>query len=179
MTEHPAPALAAPYTLAGLPLRNRLVVTAHATAAVTDGAPTEADAAYWHRLARGGAGMVITGGTVVAPESTLPQRYLAEAWRPEIKDAVRRRADPWRGGRRDQLGQRVLGPAEVVEQHLDRGVLPLQGLEQVVHATEQTRRLGHLCHGLVAEAPGFHQRPLGMPRMRSAITLRWISFVPA
>jgi 2,4-dienoyl-CoA reductase (NADPH2) len=85
--------MAAPLALGGLTLRNRLVATAHATAAVTDGAPTETDAAYWRRLARGGAGMVITGGTAVAPESTLPQRYLTEAWRSEIKDAVRRRAE--------------------------------------------------------------------------------------
>ncbi|WP_086560546.1 FAD-dependent oxidoreductase [Streptomyces africanus] len=91
-TPHPPLALAAPFTLGGLTLRNRLVATAHATAAVSDGAPTGADAAYWRRLAQGGAGMVITGGTAVAPESTLPQRYLTEAWRPEIKDAVRRRA---------------------------------------------------------------------------------------
>ncbi|MGX1673619.1 FAD-dependent oxidoreductase [Streptomyces sp. NPDC055400] len=87
------PALAAPFTLGGHTLRNRLVATAHATAAVAHGAPTEADHAYWRRLAQGGAGMVITGGTAVAPESTLPQRYLTEAWRPEIKDAVRRRAE--------------------------------------------------------------------------------------
>ncbi|WP_210570080.1 FAD-dependent oxidoreductase [Streptomyces sp. GESEQ-4] len=93
MTSRTAPALAAPFTLGGLTLRNRLVATAHATAAVTEGAPTETDAAYWRRLAQGGAGMVITGGTAVAPESTLPQRYLTEAWRPEIKDAVRRRAE--------------------------------------------------------------------------------------
>ncbi|MFG2472847.1 FAD-dependent oxidoreductase [Streptomyces canus] len=85
--------LATPFTLGDLTLRNRLVATAHATAAVADGAPTDTDAAYWRRLARGGAGMVITGGTAVAPESTLPQRYLTEAWRPEIKDAVRRRAE--------------------------------------------------------------------------------------
>ncbi|WP_328500082.1 FAD-dependent oxidoreductase [Streptomyces sp. NBC_00457] len=93
MTSRTAPALAAPFTLGGLTLRNRLVATAHATAAVADGAPTETDAAYWRRLAQGGAGMVITGGTAVASESTLPQRYLTEAWRPEIKDAVRRRAE--------------------------------------------------------------------------------------
>ncbi|MFD6280426.1 FAD-dependent oxidoreductase [Streptomyces sp. NPDC060209] len=85
--------LATPFTLGGLTLRNRLVATAHATAAVAEGAPTEADASYWRRLAQGGAAMVITGGTAVAPESTLPQRYLTEAWRPEIKDAVRRRAE--------------------------------------------------------------------------------------
>lgn len=95
MTPTPRPplSLAAPFTLGRLTLRNRLVATAHATAAVSDGAPTEADAAYWRRLAQGGAGMVITGGTAVAPESTLPQRYLTEAWRPAIKDAVRRRAE--------------------------------------------------------------------------------------
>ncbi len=93
MTPTPRPplALAAPFTLGGLTLRNRLVATAHATAAVTDGAPTETDAACWRRLAQGGAAMVITGGTAVAPESTLPQRCLTEAWRPEIQDAVRRR----------------------------------------------------------------------------------------
>ncbi|WP_326672307.1 FAD-dependent oxidoreductase [Streptomyces canus] len=85
--------LATPFPLGDLTLRNRLVATAHATAAVADGAPTDTDAAYWRRLAKGGAGMVITGGTAVAPESTLPQRYLTEAWRPEIKDAVRRRAE--------------------------------------------------------------------------------------
>lgn len=84
--------LATPFTLGDLTLRNRLVATAHAIAAVAEGAPTDTDHAYWRRLARGGAGMVITGGTAVAPESTLPQRYLTEAWRPEIKDAVRRRA---------------------------------------------------------------------------------------
>ncbi|WP_405748223.1 FAD-dependent oxidoreductase [Streptomyces canus] len=85
--------LATPFTLGDLTLRNRLVATAHATAAVADGAPTDSDAAYWRRLARGGAGMVITGGTAVAPESTLPQRCLTEAWRPEIKDALRCRAE--------------------------------------------------------------------------------------
>ncbi|WP_165396512.1 hypothetical protein [Streptomyces sp. F001] len=52
MTHHPD--LAAPFTLGGLTLRNRLVATAHAMAAVADGAPTESDAAYWHRLARAG-----------------------------------------------------------------------------------------------------------------------------
>ncbi|MFF0086692.1 FAD-dependent oxidoreductase [Streptomyces canus] len=93
MTPSTALTLATPFTLGDLTLRNRLVATAHAIAAVADGAPTDTDAAYWRRLARGGAGMVITGGTAVAPESTLPQRYLTEAWRPEIKDAVRRRAE--------------------------------------------------------------------------------------
>ncbi|MGW6156172.1 oxidoreductase [Streptomyces sp. NPDC055144] len=95
MTEQDAPtlSLAQPFTLGGHTLRNRLVATAHATAAVADGAPTDADTAYWRRLAQGGAGLVITGGTAVSPESTLPQRYLTEAWRPETKDAVRRRAE--------------------------------------------------------------------------------------
>ncbi|MFE6157299.1 FAD-dependent oxidoreductase [Streptomyces sp. NPDC056486] len=93
MTPRTSATLATPFTLGGLTLRNRLVATAHATAAVADGAPTEADASYWRRLAQGGAAMVISGGTAVAPESTLPQRYLTEAWRPEIKDAVRRRAE--------------------------------------------------------------------------------------
>ncbi|MGW3689508.1 oxidoreductase [Streptomyces sp. NPDC005125] len=107
MTPRTDLALAAPFTLGGLTLRNRLVATAHATAAVTDGAPTETDAAYWRRLAQGGAGMVITGGTAVASESTLPQRYLTEAWRPEIKDAVRRRAEAITGGGAVAIAQLV------------------------------------------------------------------------
>ncbi|MFJ9179265.1 FAD-dependent oxidoreductase [Streptomyces sp. NPDC102360] len=107
MSKHDAPALAAPFTLGGHTLRNRLVATAHATAAVADGAPTDADAAYWRRLAQGGAGMVITGGTAVARESTLPQRYLTEAWRPEIKDAVRRRAEALTDGGAVALAQLV------------------------------------------------------------------------
>ncbi|CAM02038.1 2,4-dienoyl-CoA reductase (NADPH2) [Saccharopolyspora erythraea NRRL 2338] len=85
-------AAASPFEIANLRLANRLVAAAHATAAVVDGAPTTADAAYWRRLARGGVSMVITGGTVVARESTIRQRYLTEAWRPEIRDALRRRA---------------------------------------------------------------------------------------
>ncbi|MFG1956290.1 FAD-dependent oxidoreductase [Nonomuraea sp. NPDC049028] len=81
-----------PLDLAGLRLRNRLVAVAHGLADVRDGAPTETDAAYWRRLASGGAAMVITGGTVVARESTLRQRYLTEAYRPPIREALRRRA---------------------------------------------------------------------------------------
>ncbi|MFF2846116.1 FAD-dependent oxidoreductase [Streptomyces sp. NPDC058001] len=112
MTHSPVPhrtdlALAAPFTLGGLTLRNRLVVTAHATAAVTDGAPTGTDAAYWRRLAQGGAGMVVTGGTAVAPESTLPHRFLTEAWRPEIEDAVRRRAEAITGAGAVAIAQLV------------------------------------------------------------------------
>ncbi|QUH06028.1 FAD-dependent oxidoreductase [Saccharopolyspora erythraea] len=86
-------AAARPFEIADLRLRNRLVAVAHATAAVLDGAPMTADTEYWQRLGRGGASMVITGGTVVAPESTIRQRYLTEAWRPEIRDALRERAE--------------------------------------------------------------------------------------
>lgn len=107
MTERPGLAMTAPIVLGGLRLRNRLVATAHATAAVEEGAPTGTDAAYWRRLARGGVGMVITGGTVVAPESTLPRRYLTEAWRPEVDDAVRRRAEAITDGGAVALAQLV------------------------------------------------------------------------
>jgi 2,4-dienoyl-CoA reductase (NADPH2) len=94
VTNEGAPqAAATPFEIRGLRLENRLVAVAHATAAVVDGAPTADDATYWRRLARGGASMVITGGTVVAPESTIRQRYLTEAWRPEIRESLRQRAE--------------------------------------------------------------------------------------
>jgi 2,4-dienoyl-CoA reductase (NADPH2) len=106
--------MAEPFVLAGLPLRNRLVAVAHGLADVRDGAPTGSDAAYWRRLASGGAAMVITGGTVVAPESTLRQRYLTEAFRPEIRDALRRRA-------RAIIGEGVVAISQLV--HLGRETL--------------------------------------------------------
>jgi len=84
--------------IADLELRNRIVATAHATAAVRVGAPTEDDARYWARLSGGGAAMVITGGTVVAPESTLRGRNLTEMHRPDIVPDLSRRARAIKSG---------------------------------------------------------------------------------
>jgi 2,4-dienoyl-CoA reductase-like NADH-dependent reductase (Old Yellow Enzyme family) len=90
--------IAEPLRLGTLTLRNRLVATAHATAAVTDGVPTPADAAYWARLARGGASMIVTGGVSVARESTLRNRLLTEAFQQEAVPGMRARAEAIKSG---------------------------------------------------------------------------------
>jgi len=74
-------------------LRNRIVATAHGSGAIADGLPVAGDAEYWGRVAAGGAAMVITGGTVVSADSTVRRGNFTEAWRPEVKPGLRRRAD--------------------------------------------------------------------------------------
>lgn len=64
----------------GRPLRNRVVATAHGTAAVVAGLPMASDVEYWGRLARGGPGMVVAGGISVGRSSTFRGRFLGEAW---------------------------------------------------------------------------------------------------
>src|SRR4051794_41575672 len=73
-------------------LANRIVATAHGSGDVLGGLATAGDAAYWRRLAEGGAAMAITGGTVVAAESTVRRGNFAEAWRPESVPGLRARA---------------------------------------------------------------------------------------
>ncbi len=82
----------------GVTLRNRLVATAHGRAAVVGGVPTPADAEYWSRLAAGGVGMCIAGGTVIGPTSTYRTRVLTEAWREEVVTGLRPRAQAMKEG---------------------------------------------------------------------------------
>jgi 2,4-dienoyl-CoA reductase-like NADH-dependent reductase (Old Yellow Enzyme family) len=90
----PAARLADPLDLnADVRLRNRIVATAHGSGAIADGLPVAGDAEYWGRVAAGGAAMVITGGTVVSADSTIRRGNFTEAWRPEVKPGLRRRAD--------------------------------------------------------------------------------------
>lgn len=86
------PALGDPLEIGGVRLRNRLVTTAHGLAAVVDGMPDDYDARYWGRLARGGPGMVITGGTQVAKESVYRNRFLTEAYRRDVLPGLQARA---------------------------------------------------------------------------------------
>ena len=86
-------AAAEPLELRSVRLRNRLVATAHASGLVQDGLPVVGDAEYWGRLAKGGAAMLISGGTVTAPESSPRRGNILEAWRPEVVEPLRRRVD--------------------------------------------------------------------------------------
>ncbi len=75
-----------------LTLRNRLVATAHGSGAVADGVPQTGDAEYWGRVATGGVAMVIGGGAVVGPASTIRRGNFIALWRPEVVEPLRRRA---------------------------------------------------------------------------------------
>jgi len=107
--------IAEPLDLAGHRLRNRLVATAHGLAAVDDGMPNDADAAYWSRISRGGPAMIITGGVQVSAETTLRRRYLGEAWHPWSARGFRKRADAIAAGgalpvvQLGHLGRETLG----------------------------------------------------------------------
>ena len=79
--------------MAGRSLRNRVVATAHGTAAVVDGMPMPSDVEYWGRLARGGPAMVVAGGISVGRTSTLRGRFLGEAWHPHAAVAYRPKAE--------------------------------------------------------------------------------------
>ena len=70
---------AEPFDLGHLPLRNRLVGTAHGRGILEDGLPLPEDAEYWRRRAAGGVAMLTVGGTVVAPESTWRRRITTDA----------------------------------------------------------------------------------------------------
>lgn len=87
------PHLFSSFNLGSLSLKNRIVATAHATAKIADGLPTDEDLAYWEKLALGGAGLLITGGTVVHPSSTLRRRMLSEAYLEETIPKYRQRAE--------------------------------------------------------------------------------------
>jgi 2,4-dienoyl-CoA reductase (NADPH2) len=119
MTAVPGPEnlLARPIGIGRLTVKNRLVATAHGIGAVVDGIPADGDAEYWARLSAGGAGMLVAGGTQVAPESTLRLRNLTEAYRPEALGGLSRRAAAMRSGgaaaviQLGHLGQETLGAA--------------------------------------------------------------------
>jgi hypothetical protein len=51
--------------LGGVRLKNRIVSTAHATALVDRGVPTDDDLAYWEARAAGGAALLIIGGVQI------------------------------------------------------------------------------------------------------------------
>ena len=87
------PHLFSPYKLGSITLKNRIVATAHGTAKVMDGVVMDEDIAYWEKVARGGAGLIITGGTVVHPTSTLRRRMLNEAFLEESIPGLRKRAE--------------------------------------------------------------------------------------
>jgi 2,4-dienoyl-CoA reductase-like NADH-dependent reductase (Old Yellow Enzyme family) len=90
--------LSDPLSVGHLPLRNRLVATAHGTGLVRDGLGLPGDGDYWRRVAEGGIAMAIVGGTGVAPESTYRGGNVLEAWRDEAIPGLRDRAESIKAG---------------------------------------------------------------------------------
>jgi 2,4-dienoyl-CoA reductase-like NADH-dependent reductase (Old Yellow Enzyme family) len=91
------PKLFSPYTLAGVPLRNRIALAPLTRqVAQPDGTPTDEMAAYYARRARGGSGLIITEGTYgderlggrayLSQPGIVTARHVA-AWR-RVADAI-------------------------------------------------------------------------------------------
>ncbi|MEA2420758.1 MAG: hypothetical protein QOE60_2964 [Thermoleophilaceae bacterium] len=72
------PALASPFSIRGVELRNRLVFQPHFTAlSGIDGMPSEDLEAYHVERARGGAGLIVDGSMAVMEEGKMSRRFLA------------------------------------------------------------------------------------------------------
>lgn len=75
------PLLTSPYTLAGVPLRNRFVFQPHFTALGENGAPSPDHLAYYEERAAGGAGLIIFESQAVHPTGRV-SRHAVDAWDP-------------------------------------------------------------------------------------------------
>ncbi|OLO26612.1 hypothetical protein BTR23_22585 [Alkalihalophilus pseudofirmus] len=81
------------FKLGPITLKNRIVGLPHSTARVIDGVPTDEDFAYFEERARGGAGLLITGATIVHPSSALRRRMLIEAYNDLVIPKLKRRTE--------------------------------------------------------------------------------------
>src|SRR4051794_11229990 len=117
----------------GVRLKNRIVSTAHATALVDRGVPTEDDLAYWEARAAGGAGLLIIGGTLAHESGLLRDRRRTEAFNPAAFEAMARRAEAaHRHGaailcQLNHLGREGLGGASVHPPVAPSAVRPPRG----------------------------------------------------
>ncbi len=65
----PFPTLFSPFSIGGMTLRNRIVMTAMGSRLSQDGLVGEADVAWLEDRARGGVGLIVTGGQMPAPSA--------------------------------------------------------------------------------------------------------------
>ena len=82
-----------PFQLGKLGLKNRIVVLPYGTSMVHDGAITQDDIAHFDAIAGSGAGLIITGATVVDPGSAMKVRKLVEIYNEAAQDGLRQRAE--------------------------------------------------------------------------------------
>jgi 2,4-dienoyl-CoA reductase (NADPH2) len=87
------PGLFSPLAIGRLTLANRIVMLPHGTSMIADGALTDHDIAYYERRARSRPGMMITGASVVSPDSTRRGRKLLENYSDHALPGLTRRAE--------------------------------------------------------------------------------------
>ncbi|WP_255450384.1 FAD-dependent oxidoreductase [Alteribacillus sp. YIM 98480] len=85
--------LFSPFILGTKTLKNRIVGLPHGSAKVHNGIPTNEDIDYWESRARGGAGLLIIGGTIIHPSSGLRRRMLMEAFSENALPKLKKRTD--------------------------------------------------------------------------------------
>jgi anthraniloyl-CoA monooxygenase len=88
----PEPPMFAPFTLRGLRLANRVVVSPMATYSATDGVPNDFHLVHYGTRAQGGAGLLYTEMTCVSPEARISPGC-AGLWAPEHVAAWKRIVD--------------------------------------------------------------------------------------
>jgi 2,4-dienoyl-CoA reductase (NADPH2) len=133
--------LFSPFTLGTLTLRNRIVGLPHGTARIVDGVPTDEDILYWEERARGGAGLLITGGTIVHPSSALRRRMLNEAYTEATVPMFRKRAEAIHAYGAKAIGQLVHLGREMIGAESDsplRAPSPIQSPRALYRPIELT-----------------------------------------
>lgn len=89
----PFPTLFSPVQIGSVTVRNRVAMTPMATRMATDGLVEPRDVAWYEARARGGVGLIITGGAVVSESSVLRGHVVVEAHRPEGAEWLAKRAE--------------------------------------------------------------------------------------
>jgi 2,4-dienoyl-CoA reductase (NADPH2) len=87
------PRLFSPGTIGSLTVPNRLVQLPMGTGLIEEGRVTEREIRFQEERARGGVGLIVTGGVTVHPTSRFPARILIEAWDEDAVEMLRRRAE--------------------------------------------------------------------------------------
>jgi 2,4-dienoyl-CoA reductase (NADPH2) len=86
------PLLFSPFKLGSLTLKNRLVSSPHGTHMAIGGLTNQSDLEHHIRLAEGGVGLIISGGTVVHASSSLRNRRLVEAYNDNVLPGLHERS---------------------------------------------------------------------------------------
>jgi len=87
------PLLSSPLEVGGVRLRNRIVMLPMGQRFAGDGGPTAEHVAFYEARARGGAGLIVTGGTLVHPTAAMRAPGALEAYRSENVPAFARLVD--------------------------------------------------------------------------------------